>query len=271
MTNLVSLKQSKMMLQAITIPKTLQMFSTDISPLLEKDMPIKLRNQKNIAAYLDVITSNTRSIFFDSVTPTEVETLIKQLPNKKSSGYDQIDNILLKEISDVLVPSLCSLFNRSINEGVFPDSMKYAEVFPLHKGKDKNLCMNYRPISLLITLSKLLEKVVYLQTYNFLNTTSQIYESQYGFRAKHSCKNAIQELVGNILKGQENGKMTLAVFLDLSKAFDTISHSVLFEKLNKYGIRGICLDGLEYSEFADIEFRTPPGLNFRASNFFDFQ
>ena len=156
--------------------------------------------------------------------------------------------------------------------------MKYAEVFPLHKGKEKYLSTNYRPISLLITISKILEKVVYVRTYNFLNNTGQIYESQYGFRAKHSCEHAIQELVGKILKGHEKNKHTLAVFLDLSKAFDTISHTVLFEKLDQYGIRGNCLDwfksylsnrkmrvkcitseGQEYSDFLEIEYGTPQG------------
>ena len=78
--------------------------------------------------------------------------------------------------------------------------------------------------------------------YSFLNNTGQIYESQYGFRSKHSCENAIQELISNILKGHENGKNTIAVFLDLSKAFDTISHSVLLAKLDRYGIQGTSLE-----------------------------
>ena len=87
-----------------------------------------------------------------------------------------------------------------------------------------------------------MEKLVYQRTYSFLNKTGQLFESQYGFRSKHSCEHAVQELLSKILKGWEGGKMTLAVFLDLSKAFDTISHEVLFEKLHIYGIRGLCLD-----------------------------
>ena len=128
-------------------------------------------------------------------------------------------------------------------------------------------------------MSKVLEKLVYKRTYSFLNNTRQIYDSQYGFQSKHSCKHAIQELVEKILKGQELGKSTLAVFLDLSKAFDTISHPVLFKKLYLYGIRGRCLDWFKsylsgrqmhvkclkesglfhYSECVDIEFGTPQG------------
>ena len=114
--------------------------------------------------------------------------------------------------------------------------MKLAEVFPLFKSKSRKETTNYRPISLLLTLSKVLEKIVYKRVYNFLDRTNQLFISQYGFRSKHSCENAIQELIGNVLKGHEHGKHTLAVFLDISKAFDTISHSVLYVKLERYGI-----------------------------------
>ena len=81
--------------------------------------------------------------------------------------------------------------------------MKYAEVVPLYKGKEKDLSVNYRPISLLVTISKILEKIVYMQTYDFLDTSGQLYSSQYGFRSKHSCENAISELIGQIVKGHE--------------------------------------------------------------------
>ena len=204
-------------------------------------MAIKKSNQE-IAIYLSKLTKNMKSIYFHPTTKQEINDLIMNLPNKKSSGYDELDNLLLKKLVTELEEPLCILFNRSLSCGVFPTSMILAEVVPLYKSKEKFLCNNYRPISLLITISKVLEKLVYKRTYSFLNNRKQIYDSQYGFRSKHSCEHAIQELVGKVLKGQELGKSTLAVFLYLSKAFDTISHSVLFKKLELYGIRGICLD-----------------------------
>ena len=97
---------------------------------------------------------------------------------------------------------------------------------------------NYRPISLLITISKLLEKIIYTQTYGFLDSTGQIFNSQYGFQSKHSCENVVQELVGAVVKGYENIKSTILVFLDLSKALDTIPHKILFMKMEQYGICG---------------------------------
>ena len=95
-----------------------------------------------------------------------------------------------------------------------------------------------RLISLLLTISKVLEKIVYQRTYTFMETTGQIYNSQYRFRSQHSCENAVSELTSEIVKGLQNGMNTLALSLDLSKAFDTLEHEVLLEKMYRYGIRG---------------------------------
>ena len=126
--------------------------------------------------------------------------------------------------------------NRSLTEGLFLQAMKLADVYPLFKSKDKGETNNYRPISLLLTLSKLLEKIVYGKVYHLLNDTNQIYNSQYGFRSGHSCENAIGELLRVVLKGFQLNKYTVDVFLDLSKVFDTLKHSILLEKLHYYGI-----------------------------------
>ena len=129
----------------------------------------------------------------------------------------------------------------SLKEGTFPDLMKLAEVVPLYKGKARDLETNYRPISLLMTMSKVLEKVVYKRVYDFLTSTGQICEKQYGFRAKHSCDHAIAQIIGTILKNLENKKSTITVMLDLSKAFDTIEHDIMLQKLELYGVWGTCL------------------------------
>ena len=96
--------------------------------------------------------------------------------------------------------------------------MKMADVIPLYKGKNRLHKENYRPILLLLTISKILEKIMHAHTYQFLENTGQLYEGQYGFRSKHSCENAIQNLIGDVVKGDTNGKITTAIFLDLSKA-----------------------------------------------------
>ena len=147
----------------------------------------------------------------------------------------------MKEIIAQIVEPLSMIFNQSLQTGEFPNDMKLAEVVPLYKSKEHYFESNYRPISLLTTISKILEKVVYKRVYKFLTESSQLYDNQYGFHSNHSCEHAIGQTVGNLLKNLENKKNSICVLLDLSKAFDTIEHSIMLEKLDLYGIRGTAL------------------------------
>ena len=158
-------------------------------------------------------------------TPTEIDTIIKKLASKQSSGYDNISNQMLKWLHPVITLPLCIIFNKSLQEGHFPNKMKLAEIVPLYKGGDESLSNNYRLISLLLTISKVLEKVVYVRTYNFLEKNNILFKSQYGFRNQHSCNDAISELVGEITKNKERCMHTAGIFLDLR-------HSILC--LTKY-------------------------------------
>ena len=143
----------------------------------------KVKDPKcEITYYNDKITRNPKSIYFHCTTETEIKKLIENLPNKTSSGYDNVSNILLKKLCTTITTPLSLIFNLSISNGVFPKKMKLAETTPLYKGKETYYTTNYRPISLLLTISKLLEKIVYKRTYDFLNQTDQFYKSQYGFR-----------------------------------------------------------------------------------------
>ena len=199
----------------------------------------KIKAPKNNATdYLKLLNYNEKSLFMTPTSKEEIAKLINNLPPKKSSGHDNIDNILLKEIRHEISNTLSNIFNMSISTGTFPTRMKLAEVVPLFKSKDRQLTENYRPISLLVTISKILEKIIYRRTYGFLQQTHQLYNSQYGFRTDHSCENAISELLGSILKAKEKGYSTACLYLDLSKAFDTLEHDMLLSKMKIYGIRG---------------------------------
>ena len=238
------------------------------------------KSQQTFTQYLQNIPPNPASIFMKPTTKCEIAKLIESLPNKTSKGYDEISNVLLKELSPTICTPLEIIFNKSLEEGSFPKNMKLADVVPLFKTKERYLVNNYRPISLLVTISKILEKVVYTRTYNFLCNTDQLYQSQYGFRKGHSCENAICELVGTIVKNREEKKHTIGIFIDLSKAFDTLNHSMLLEKMSRYGIRGTSLNwfksylqgrsmrvkytslttgNLEYSTYHPLEYGTPQG------------
>ena len=232
----------------------------------------------NIADYVERIPMNEKSQFMTPTNESEIARIIGNLANKASSGYDDINNILLKQLKTSICIPLTIIFNKSLESGQFPHEMKKADVIPLYKAKERHYVTNYRPISLLLTISKVLEKVVYQRTYSFLNGTNQFYQSQYGFRSGHSCESAMCELIGNIAKNQEEGLHTIGVFIDLSKAFDTLDHKILLQKLYRYGIRGTCLnwftsyleqrqmrakctidDHTVYSQYYDIEYGTPQG------------
>ena len=172
----------------------------------------------------------------------EVEKIIMDLPNKTSHSHDKISHILLKELCKSILFPLCAIFNQSLAEGNFPDEMKKAEIIPLYKGKEFDKVVNYCPVSLLVTISKVLEKVVHKRVYRFLKKHKLLYDSQYGFRSKRLCEQAIIELVSSILQAKNQNQHSAAMFLDLSKAFDTLDHTILLRKLDLYGLRGVCND-----------------------------
>ena len=162
---------------------------------------------------------------------TEIKKIIDNLPNKSSSGHDKLSNTVLKNISDSILYPLNIIFNQSLQSGQFPDLMKLAKIVQLYKSKDEDQVINYRPVSLLMTLSKVLEKIVYKGIYSFMNTNNIFFESQYGFRMKRSCEHAILEMVEHLLQAKNSNKHSSGVFLDLSKAFNTLDHKLLLEKL----------------------------------------
>ena len=182
---------------------------------------------KDIKHYLKLIQENVKTMYMTPTTKYEIEKLIGGLENKTSSGHDHVSNILLKKLKKSLLVPLEIIFNLSISEGVFPHLMKSADVIPLYKVKERHSVTNYRPISLLTTLSKILEKIIYKRTYTFLHNSGQFYQSQYGFRTGHSCETAIAELVGTIIKNQEEKKLTLGVFIDLLTLVRPLIHLII--------------------------------------------
>ena len=178
----------------------------------------------NISHYLGKIPTNPNSMIMHPTSQNEIKQLIAKLLNKSSSGHDGMSNKLLKLLGSSISYLLAIIFNQSISEGIYPNQMKLAEVIPLYKGKENDHIINYQPISLLVTMSKVIEKLVYQRTIKFIEKHELLYNSQYGFRSKRSCEHVILELIGNVLDSKNAKQHSCALFLDLSKAFDTLDH-----------------------------------------------
>ena len=181
------------------------------------------------------------SFAFTLVAENDVLKHLSSLRTKNSAGIDGISVKLLKKISSALISPLTLIINQSLVTGIFPDKLKIAKVLPLFKKDDHTLMDNYRPISLLTSISKLFEKVVFSQLYDYFRNNDLFYDSQYGFLKNHSTEYAAMELTDKVLKDIDERNISLAIFMDLSKAFDTLDHSILINKLAYYGIHGAAL------------------------------
>ena len=136
---------------------------------------------------------------------------------------------------------IAMLFNKSLNQGIFPSALKFAKVVPIHKGDSLFEVSNYRPISLLPTVSKIFEKLMYSRLINFINKHEILYNKQFGFQKNMSTEYAVNTVVTNIINCLEKKEQGFCIFLDFAKAFDTVNHEILLKKLAHYGIRGIAL------------------------------
>ena len=160
------------------------------------------------------------------------------MKNSKSSGLDPFNVRLLKLAAPFISQCLAYICNLSLNVSSFPDVWKKAKVTPIFKSGDKTNVSNYRPISVLPIVSKIIERAVHDQLYEYMSNVGLLSNAQSGFRPNHSTTTTLLDVQDYILKNMDSGYSTGVLFIDLKKAFDTVNHDILIRKLKQYGVDG---------------------------------
>ena len=184
---------------------------------------------------------NSSSFGFVGFTESAVYNAIMSVANKDSAGEDNIKIEVVKECAVLLVAPLTYLFNRSVQDGIFPTVLKTAVVVPVYKGGDKTEMTNYRPIALLSVFSKVFEILMKERILSFLTQNNFFGEKQFGFLPKKCTDDALVSQITEITENLEDGMKVAAVYLDITKAFDTVNHNILLNKLENCGFRGSIL------------------------------
>lgn len=209
--------------------------------------PLKILSQLSSTSDIkDIPISVSKSIFLYPFSFAELANLLHfKLKNSFSAGPDDIPTAVIKAVFTALVPVLTFLINKSFEQGEFPNLLKSSKLIPIFKKGDKSLPGNYRPVALTSSFSKVFEYCFLSRLESFLSNFNILTDCQHGFRKNRSTSTAFNAFFKEVVTSIENGTYPVGIFLDLSKAFDCVSHTILLRKLHAYGIRGIALNWIE--------------------------
>ena len=212
-------------------------YFTNIGPSLAGKIPASNRS------FWSLLPSTVNeSIILKPTSTEEVRDICNSFTSGKAPGCDNIAMTVIKDTLNIIADPLSKIINISLKNGIFPDKLKVAKVLPVFKSEDPQYFVNYRPISLLPNFSKIFEKVVYNRFIEFIERLEILYCCQFGFGKNYSTALSLINLINKIAESIDRNEVTIGVFLDFSKAFDTLDHEILLNKLEHYGIRGVALD-----------------------------
>ena len=228
-------EKGKIITETKNITNSFNRYYTSIADDILKER--KYTGSKSYHSYLTDPSSKTFMIF--ECDPVEIQDIISNFKSNKGSGPNSIPSFILKNFKKELSVPLSILFNMSFKTGVHPDILKIAKTIPIFKKGSKLEIGNYRPISLLSNLNKIIEKLMFNRVYSFIEKHNLLYKLQFGFRRKHSTNHALIEITELIRSALDSKRYACGIFIDLQKAFDTVNHDILVKKLAYYGIRGV--------------------------------
>lgn len=209
-------------------------FASISKRLNQENLAFSIQDLSKLRAFIDEKVPQDVYFKIPLITTSQVFSFIQNLDPTKATGLDGIGPRILKLANIVLSPSIAALINKCINTDKFPHQLKLAKVFPIFKSGSKTDPSNYRPISILPTISKIFEKHVNRHLVGFLNKYKLIHECQSGFRHKHSCQTALVKLIDQWMSCIDRGDIIGTLFIDFRKAFDLVDHSILIQKLSLY-------------------------------------
>ena len=196
---------------------------------------MKVPNSGQFNYFINRMDKPKCSFHFRLVTVEEVFRVISKMNNSKCEDVYGLSPVMLKAVSQYISEPLTHIINTCILDNTYPSKFKFSKIIPVHKNGSKELCDNYRPISIVPTISKILETVLNEQIMNYMEMNNLLSDSQFGYRIGHSTVKAVISYITNNIEALENKYKTQSRFFDLSKAFDTVAHQILLEKLKAYG------------------------------------
>ena len=234
------LYKNQTLTENIDIANAFNDFFCNIGKEITKKYSSKNFNSSDHMKYFNDVNF-INSFFFKPSNAHDISSIISNLKNKKTH-FNVLPVSALKFVSEIISPIISNILNKSLETSNFPDILKNARVTPIFKSGKITDINNYRPISVLPTLSKIFEKFAYRQLYEYLNINNILFKHQYGFRNRMGTNQAILNHLQYLYSNLDSGKIVFSLFLDFRKAFDSVDHQILLSKLNIYGIRGHALD-----------------------------